>query len=226
VELESVQIAAADVAAATRSYEVLLGVAAVQGPLGPRLPLATGAVDIIGGEPGLASIRFLCGAGVSAPPLTEESFHGLRVLLAEDGGRGEEVGGGALAEGPRSAAAIDHVVVNTADVERAIGLWRDRCGLRLALDREFPQRGLRLVFFRSGGITLEIAGGLGAAPDPRVPDRFWGVAYRVPDLPAWRERLLGAGVAVSQIRPGQKRDTVVATVKSHAAGVPTLLLMR
>ena len=82
-----------------------------------------------------------------------------------------------------TAIAIDHVVVHTTAPERAIALWRDRMGLRLALDREFPARHLRLLFFRSGGITLEYASPLPARDDaPAGDDRLHGVSYRVTDL--------------------------------------------
>lgn len=215
MELESVQIGTDDVAATTAAYELLLGVPPVEGPLGPRFALGVGAIDVVRGEAGVASVRLLTDEETVTEGATD--FHGLAVLVERRA---------AVEEQPRPAAAIaiDHVVVNTSDVERAILLWRDRSGLRLALDREFPQRGLRLVFFRSGGITLEIAGVLGATPESGAPDRFWGVAYRVPDLPACRERLLTSGVSVSEIRAGHKRGTIVATVRSHTAGVPTLLI--
>src|SRR5262249_58895996 len=96
-------------------------------------------------------------------------------------------------DGPAApGAAIDHVVVNTADPERAIALWRDRVGLRLALDREFPARHLRLLFFRSGGITLEYACPLPAGAAASGDDRLHGVSYRVTDLVARRDRLLAA----------------------------------
>jgi len=123
-----------------------------------------------------------------------------------------------------AARAIDHVVVQTADPERAITFWRDRAGLRLALDRPFPERGLRLLFFRSGGITLEYAS---PHPPPAVrdvPDRFHGLSYRVADLPGHRARLVAAGFDVSEVRAGMRPGTRVATVRSGTAGVPTLLL--
>ena len=96
--------------------------------------------------------------------------------------------------------------------------------MRLALDREFPDRHLRLLFFRSGGITLEYASPLPAATDRTAEDRIHGVSYRVTDLAARRERLLAAGVDVSELRPGMRPGTTVATVRSGTAGVPTLLL--
>jgi len=109
-------------------------------------------------------------------------------------------------------------------LDRAIALWRDRLGLRLALDREFPARGMRMLFFRSGGITLEFVSAIGAPADAGGPDRFYGLAYRVRDLGACRTRLQGAGIDVSEIRSGNKRGTVVATVRSGTEGVPTLLI--
>ena len=208
MELDSVQIGAPDPA----TYELLLGVEALHLDGGVRrFQLERGAVEIEPGEPGLRSVRF---TGASDDGWRDASFHGLRVLT-------RAASGGAS---PTEGIAIDHVVVQTADVERAIRLWRDRLGLRLALDRAFPERGLRLVFFRSGGITLEFAT---PHPPPAVvdePDRLHGVSYRVRDLEARRARLLAAGLDVSPIRPGMRPGTSVATVRSETAGVPTLLL--
>ena len=121
--------------------------------------------------------------------------------------------------------AIDHVVVQTMAPERAITLWRDRCGLRLALDREFADRGLRMLFFRSAGITLEFACPIAPSAGDWV-DRLYGVSYRVPQLQQWRSRLLAAGVDVSEIRAGMRPGTSVCTVRSGTAEVRTLLLER
>ena len=68
----------------------------------------------------------------------------------------------ALPAGDERAAifGLDHAVVRTANAEAAKALYGDRLGLRLALDRTFPQWGARLLFFRVGGITLEVAAAL------------------------------------------------------------------
>lgn len=116
---------------------------------------------------------------------------------------------------------IDHVVVMTADAGAAIALYRDRLGLRLAFDRTFEQRGLRLVFFRLAGLTVELAAPLGAAA---APDRFWGISYRVADAGAARARLAAAGFDVSEVRAGHKPGTQVCTVRAETHGVATLLL--
>jgi catechol 2,3-dioxygenase-like lactoylglutathione lyase family enzyme len=125
----------------------------------------------------------------------------------------------------RSAAVegLDHVVVMTGDPERSKELYGDRLGLRLALDRSFPERGVRLLFFRVGGITVELAARNDEA-DPDAPDRLWGLAYRVPDVVAGRQRLAQEGVDVTETRSGHKPGTRVCTVREGTLGVPTLLI--
>jgi catechol 2,3-dioxygenase-like lactoylglutathione lyase family enzyme len=120
--------------------------------------------------------------------------------------------------------ALDHVVVQTLDPAAAIALYQDRLGLRLALDRTFPERGVRLLFFRIGGVTVEVAARLDAPRDPEAKDRLWGLAFQTRDVRAARERLAAAGVDVSETRRGNKPGTVVCTVRSEPTGVPTLLI--
>ncbi len=122
------------------------------------------------------------------------------------------------------AVGLDHVVIQSADPDATIALYRDRLGLRLALDRTFPERGVRLVFFRLGGVTLEVAARVGAAPDGDVPDRLWGLAWQVGDADAARARLAGLGVDVTDVRSGNKPGTRVCTVRGEPLGVPTLLI--
>jgi len=220
LQLDSVQIGVADLDGAARAYALLLGVTPIDLPHGVRrFELGRGAVELEAGDPSVHSIRFISapGAGAMPWPLGDEAYNGLRVIVA-DAQTAER------AAPPDAANAIDHVVVRTPNPDRAIALWRDRLGLRLAFDREFPERGLRLIFFRSGGITLEFASSSPPPSDPSGADQFYGLSYRVHDLEARRARLVAAGVDVSAIRPGFKPGTAVATVRSGTAGVPTLLL--
>lgn len=120
--------------------------------------------------------------------------------------------------------ALDHAVVRTPDAEAARSLYGEALGLRLALDREFPQWGARLLFFRVGGVTVEIAAELGAAPATGAGDRLWGLSWRVGDADAARARLAAAGFDVSEVRPGRRPGTRVLTVRDGTHGVPTLLL--
>jgi len=215
MQLDSVQIGVPDLDEAARAYTLLLGGAPIHLPnAARRFQLGRGAVELEGGEPGVHSIRFI---GPPAQwPTDRAAYYGLNVIVDEHDR--------APAAAPDAVDAIDHVVLRTANPDRAIALWRDRLGLRLAFDREFPARGLRLIFFRSGGITLEFASAFPAPTGASGDDHFYGLSYRVHDLEARRDRLIAAGVDVTAIRPGFKPGTTVASVRSGTAGVPTLLL--
>jgi catechol 2,3-dioxygenase-like lactoylglutathione lyase family enzyme len=133
----------------------------------------------------------------------------------------------AVVPAPPSAAAVhalDHLVVTSGDLEGARALYAETLGLRLALDRSFASRDLRILFFRLGGVTVEVVGRLDAAPDPTAADGFGGLAYRVADADAARSRVASAGFDVSEVRPGAKPGTRVCTVRSGTCGVPTLLI--
>lgn len=217
MRLDSVQIAAPDPAEAAGAYALLLGFEPLETGGRARFQLTRGAVEIERGDAGLRAIRFGAEPGDPPWPAEPESFHGLTV----------EVTAHPPAPVPTSlpaAHAIDHVVVRTPDPDRTIDLWRDRLGLRLAFDHAFPERGLRLLFFRTGGITFEFAAIHPPPEDRRGPDCLYGVSYRVVDLARHRERLVASGLDVTPIRPGHRPGTVVATVRSGTAGVPTLLL--
>ena len=56
---------------------------------------------------------------------------------------------------PASIIAMDHVVISTADPERAAALYGARLGLDMALDRSHPEWG-RLMFFRCGDLVVEV----------------------------------------------------------------------
>jgi catechol 2,3-dioxygenase-like lactoylglutathione lyase family enzyme len=123
---------------------------------------------------------------------------------------------------PGSITAMDHVVIATADPERAAALYGARLGLDMALDRSHPDWG-RLMFFRCGDLIVEVTHRPGKAPET-APDRLSGVCWRVTDVDATHARLAGAGVDVSEIRTGRKPGTLVMTVRNGTCGVPTLLV--
>jgi catechol 2,3-dioxygenase-like lactoylglutathione lyase family enzyme len=216
MRLDSVQIGVADLATGTAAYALLIGSQPVERPDGSRrFQLARGAIELVqSGSDGIRSVRFAADEG-EEPPDLRGPVDGLTILVDRQAPELPAV------EGP--VTAIDHVVVRSTHPDRAVALWRDRLGLRLALDRVFADRGLRLLFFRSGGITLEYATPHPPA-DAHENDRLWGVSYRVRDLAGHRERLLAAGVDVSDVRVGMRPGTSVASVRSGTAGVPTLLL--
>lgn len=131
----------------------------------------------------------------------------------DEGGSGDDEDEGA----PR----LDHVVVLTGDVDVAAANLGARLGLELRLDRTIEATGFRALFFRCGDAVVEVI-----APAERAarPDTFGGIAWRVPDLEATRERIMTLGVDVSEVRTGRKPGTRVATVRDPGLATPTLLI--
>jgi catechol 2,3-dioxygenase-like lactoylglutathione lyase family enzyme len=124
--------------------------------------------------------------------------------------------------GPAPINGLDHVVISTADPERAAALYGARLGLDMALDRSNQDWG-RLMFFRCGDLIVEIVQRPVAGSDENH-DKLWGLSWRVADIEATRARLLEAGIVVSESRSGRKPGTRVVTVRSSTCGIPTLLV--
>jgi len=125
-----------------------------------------------------------------------------------------------------SIMAMDHVVIATADPERAAALYGARLGLDMALDRSHPDWG-RLMFFRCGDLILEVTHKPGKQTGKAVetaPDRLRGICWRVADIDATQARLKASCVDVSEVRTGRKPGTKVMTVRNGTCGVPTLLV--
>ncbi|MDP3738148.1 MAG: VOC family protein [Hyphomonadaceae bacterium] len=124
---------------------------------------------------------------------------------------------------PDAVVSLDHVVINTANPERAVAFYGGRLGLRLALDRANPDWDMRLMFFRTGALTIELAhkisGGVG-----NQPDKLWGLSWRVPDVDAAHARLEKANIAVTSVRAGRRPGTRVFSVRDGTLNTPTLIL--
>jgi catechol 2,3-dioxygenase-like lactoylglutathione lyase family enzyme len=120
-------------------------------------------------------------------------------------------------------SGCDHVVVRTSDPDRSSDLYGRQLGLRLALDKSLPEWGMRLLFFRIGGVTVELAAPL-ATTERDGEDHLWGVSYRTKDVEAVRRRLVREGFDVSEVRSGRKPGTRVSTVNGEPSGVATLLI--
>jgi len=128
------------------------------------------------------------------------------------------------ARGAGAVTSLDHLVINTPNPERAVALYGARLGLRFALDRTAQEWKTRFLFFRLGGLTLEVIHRLDQAHVLNDPDTIWGLTWAVDDLEAARARLAGAGLTVSDIRKGRKPGSRVFTVKDGTLGIPTLFI--
>lgn len=127
---------------------------------------------------------------------------------------------------PASGAvqSLDHIVINTPNPDRALGLYGAKLGLDLRLDRTAEQWKTRFLFFRTGGLTFEVIHRLGEAHDPAGPDTIWGLTWAVDDLAAAHARLSETGLDLSDIRTGRKPGSSVFTVRNGTLGVPTLFI--
>lgn len=120
---------------------------------------------------------------------------------------------------------LDHVVVHTANPERAVAVYGGRLGLDLRLDRSNPDWGVRQLFFRAGAAVVEMGASL-KTPVSDAPDRFGGLAWRVTDADAARARIAAAGFDVSEVRAGRKPGTKVFTVRSGVPAAPALMIQQ
>jgi len=124
-----------------------------------------------------------------------------------------------------AVSSLDHVVVATPNADRAVGIYGAKFGMDLRLDRENAQWGARQLFFRCGNAVFEVAASL-KTPISNDPDRFGGLAWRVTDPEAARDRMAAAGFDVSELRKGRKPGTRVFTVRDAPGGVPTLMIQQ
>ena len=117
---------------------------------------------------------------------------------------------------------LEQVVINTKDVDGFINIYRDIYGIRLALDSFIEAWKKRILFFRLNKTTIEVIENKN--DEDIAKDSLWGLAWGVQDIIEARKRLLSNNIKVSDIRPGVKEDTLVATISSHTNNVPTLLI--
>ena len=198
-------------------------------PPGPLTPPSRPQAPIAGlpvsGQQGIAGLRFTCSPSpgptqspgrIASPTVPIE-------LVAERGAPEPIPAFPEEAAVPR-VLGLDHVVVATRDPERARRFFGEALGIRLALDRSFPERGLRLLFFRLGGITIEVASTLAEQSSEPGQDVFHGLAWKVAGIDALHARLRDEGFGVSEIRTGHKPGTRVCSLREAVHGVPTLLI--
>ena len=124
-----------------------------------------------------------------------------------------------LADDGSIAAAFDHTVLVSSNLEASLRLWRDAFGFDLRATVGRPG-GRTLHFLRMGASILELAGATPAQGGPEGTsgsagerDALWGIAYRVDNLARTVERLRAAGVEVSDPLAGNAPGTQVVDLK-------------
>ncbi|MCE9649704.1 MAG: VOC family protein [Parvibaculum sp.] len=155
-----------------------------------------------------------------------EASRELMIVINEVLGDPDDLKPAPLREGVTEAEAIselDHVVVMTRDAEACKRFFGDQLGIRLALDHSKPEWGVRQLFFRLGGVTIEVVQSL---DETKVPEKdfLWGLAWKASNVATVAARLAREGADVSEVRIGRKKGTEVATIRKPTCGVPTLLV--
>ena len=173
-------------------------------------------------------IEILDGKGLDN--ISKKERHWKNILIPMDISRGVftlliEHTGGTLPE-PKdidesNISRMDHVVINSNDPDGLVDLYKEKYGIRLALDQFVEQWGGRMLFFRTNQTTIEA---IGIKKDGPPEDSLWGLAWTTNDIEATRKRLLQSDVEITDIKKGRKPKTLVATIKSHTSNVPTLLI--
>jgi hypothetical protein len=215
LEVPDLDTALGQYAALLGSFQVLDGVA--------LLPLANVSIELRE-KPGLDKARI---AGLVLVDSSVDASAGRQQVGQPNRGLQLELVGAAPDRRQASATdtgvtAVDHLVLQSGDADDCIRVFGEEgLGIRLALDQLVPEWGGRMLFFRVGKMTLEV---IHNQKQPPPEDAFWGITYLCPDLDYTIARLDAAGVGHSDIRGGRKPGTRVATVKSHALGLPTLLI--
>ena len=236
--------------AAQQSYAALLGHPLAVKGTPAQMQLANVRLEFVAkpssADEGLAGIAFAVGDLAKAQHLLER--RGLRLHLANgDGGADARrlhvatdsthgVPASLVQRTPRTTATVrigsgpdasvsglDHVVIRTPNPERAVALYAGRLGLSLRLDRSETSWGARLLFFRCGDLVVEVAHDLKAGVSDES-DKLWGLSWRVPDIARAHARMKSAGIEISDIRVGRRPGTRLFTVRSHTAGVPTIMI--
>lgn len=245
-----IAVSAAHLAEAARDYEILLGRPAQHRAECPSFQLSNVRLELVADDaaaPGLAALAFavedlegwarlLGRRGLPLHPVPAVAGSAPLGLLADPqatygvpmrfyGKRNEDRPAALAVRGAEATAVtgLDHLVIRTPNPERAIALYAGRLGLSLRLDRSHADWGARLLFFRCGPLTVELIHELGQGIGEGA-DRLWGLSWRVADVAGAHARLREAKVDLSDIRRGRRPGTRVATVRSHSAGVATLLI--
>jgi catechol 2,3-dioxygenase-like lactoylglutathione lyase family enzyme len=120
-------------------------------------------------------------------------------------------------------SGLDHLVVSTANPDRAVALYGARLGLRLTLDISNIERDMRLLSFKAGSTRIELSHRISTLSYTE-PDKLWGITWRTNDIEGARERMHNQGLNVSEVRKGMSKGTRVFTVRDGTLNVPTLVL--
>ena len=115
----------------------------------------------------------------------------------------------------------NQVVIFSPKVEIIKELLNDKFGIRLALDKifNFGDGEVRMLFFRIGGVTIEVV------EDKKISSStFGGIGWHSDNLRLCHKRLSKLDFTPSEIRKGRKPGTLVSTIKKTPVNIPTIII--
>lgn len=118
---------------------------------------------------------------------------------------------------------LHHVAVVVADIEPALGFWRDRLGLAVREVREVPEQRVRIAFLELGPVLLELVqpldpdSGVARFLAERGPSALHHVCLTSDGLRQELAELAAAGVEVVDAAPRRGAHGQVAFLHPRAA---------
>ena len=189
LRIERVQVADTADAWAAAGFEV-----------GPQATCWFGdlAVELVGRERGFGIV----GWSLSGVPGDLESLDGIPTAPVEPAS-------GPRPRHPNGVTSVDHLVLLSPDLARTVEAFAALgAAPRRERDGELGGQPIRQVFYRLGGVILEVIGSPGTATDG--PSSLWGITYVVEDIDAAGDYF---GERTSRIKEAVQRGRRITTLR-------------
>ena len=119
-----------------------------------------------------------------------------------------------------NVSKVNQIVIQTENPEAIKDIFEEKLRIRLALDKTFKEWAGRMLFFRLGGVTLEVVEG----KDIKQNSQYYGIGWHADNYNNCYNALLKDGFSFSEIRKGRKKGTLVSTLKKPILNIPTILI--
>ena len=116
---------------------------------------------------------------------------------------------------------FNQIIIYTPDIEYLKDLFANKLGIRLALDKifNFGEKDIRMMFFRIGGVTLEVIENY----DSKSLS-YGGVGWNSESISKCHKRLIDSNFDMSEVRKGRKPGTIVSTIRNAPLLIPTIII--
>ena len=116
---------------------------------------------------------------------------------------------------------FNQIIIYTPDIEYLKDLFANKLGIRLALDKifNFGEKDIRMMFFRIGGVTLEVIENY----DTKSLS-YGGIGWHSENISKCHKRLIDSNFDMSEVRKGRKPGTIVSTIRNAPLLIPTIII--